>query len=79
MGAPESVEFIPVGLIENPALDGPAIWAPPNPQPTQQPLAGVCKAGSIERALPSSARLSLDAFVNEMALSRVLRAMKGVA
>jgi transposase len=74
MGAPENVEFIPVGLIE-----GLAIPAPPDPEPAQQPPAAMCKSGSIEITLPSGARVSVDAFVNEKALSRVLRAVKGVA
>ena len=34
-------------------------------------------AGGIEIVLPNGARVSVDAFVNEKALSRVLRAMKG--
>lgn len=79
MGAPENVAFIPVGLIEGPALDGPAMPAPLGPEPAQQPAAAVCKSGSIEIALPNGARVSVDAFVNEKALSRVLRAVKGVA
>ena len=79
MGAPEAVEFIPVGLIEGSALAGPAMPAPPDPEPVQQPPAGVCKSGSIEIALPNGARVSVDAFVNEKALTRVLRAMQGVA
>jgi hypothetical protein len=37
------------------------------------------KAGSIEIVLPNGARVCVDAFVNEKALSRVLRAMKGMA
>jgi transposase len=74
MGAPENVEFIPVGLIE-----GPAIPAPPDPEPAHQPPAAMCKSGSIEITLPNGARVSVDAFVNEKALSRVLRAVKGVA
>jgi transposase len=79
MGAPENVEFIPVGLIEGPALAGPAMPAPPDPEATQQLAAAMCKSGSIEITLPNGARVSVDAFVNEKALSRVLRAMKGVA
>jgi transposase len=35
------------------------------------------RAGAIEIALPNGARVSVDAFVNEKALLRVLRAMKG--
>ena len=35
-------------------------------------------AGGIEIVLPNGARVSVDASVNEQALSRVLRAMKSV-
>jgi transposase len=79
MGAPENVEFIPIGLIDGPALAGPAMPAPPDPEAAQQPAAPVCKSGSIEITLPNGARVSVDAFVNEKALSRVLRAVRGVA
>lgn len=78
MGAPENVEFIPVGLIEGPASDGAAMPVPPDPEPVQPPPAAVCKSGSIEITLPNGARVSVDAFVNEKALSRVLRAVKGL-
>jgi transposase len=74
MGAPETVSFIPVGLIE-----GPAMPAPPDPDPLQPPPAAVCKSGSIEITLPNGTRVSVDVFVNEKVLSRVLRAIKGVA
>jgi hypothetical protein len=37
------------------------------------------KSGSIEIALPNGARICVDASVNEKALSRVLRAVKGTA
>ena len=79
MGAPENVEFIPVGLIEGPASAGPAMPAPPDPEPARQPAAAMCKSGSIEITLPNGTRISVDASVNEKALSRVLRAMMGVA
>jgi transposase len=78
MGAPENVEFIPIGLIEGPASAGPAMPTPPDPEPAQQPSAAMCKSGSIEITLPNGARVSVDAFVNEKALSRVLRAVKGL-
>ena len=78
MGAAENVEFIPVGLIEGPA-GCPAMPTPPDPEPAQQPAAAACKSGSIEITLPNGARVSVDAFVNEKALSRVLRAVKDVA
>ncbi len=49
----------------------------PTPDPGSQPAEG--KVTSIEISLPKGARVSVDAFVNEKALSRVLRAMKGLA
>ena len=79
LGALESVEFIPVGVIEDLPSDGPARPAPRAPEHAHQPPAAVCKAGSIEITLPNRVRVSVDAFVNEEALSRVLRAMKDVA
>jgi transposase len=79
MGAPDTVEFIPVGLIEGPTSGGAAMSAPPNSGHGQPPPAAACKAGSIEIAMPNGTRISVDASVNEKALSRVLRAMKGVA
>jgi transposase len=79
MGAPENVEFIPVGLIEGPVSDRPAMPTPPDPEQTQQPPAAAFKSGSIEITLPNGARISVDASVNEKALSRVLRAVRGVA
>jgi transposase len=74
MGAPEDVAFIPVGVIE-----GPAMLALPTPEPAPQSPPAEGKTGSIEIVLPNGTRLSVDAFVNERALSRVLRAMKGLA
>jgi transposase len=79
IGAPETVEFIPVSLIEGPAPVGPAMRASPDPEPAQPPAATMCKSGSIEITLPNGVRVSVDTFVNEKALSRVHRAMKGVA
>ena len=37
------------------------------------------RPGSIEIALPNGTRISVDASVNEKALSRVLRAMNGLS
>jgi transposase len=78
MGAPENAEFIPVGIIEAPATRGPAMLALPTPEPAAQPASAEGKTGSIEIALPNGARVSVDAFVDEKALSRVLRAMRGM-
>lgn len=78
MGAPENAEFIPVGVIEGPATRVPTMLALPTPEPAPQPPSAEGKTGSIEIALPNGARVSVDAFVDEKALSRVLRAMRGM-
>jgi hypothetical protein len=51
--------------------------AAPTPEQPQQPQISGGSAGGIEIALANGARVCVDAFVNEQALSRVLRAMKG--
>jgi len=82
MGAAENVEFIPAGIIEGPVLRAmPAVMsaAPerePEPAPPSPP--GNDKTGAIEITLPNGTRLNVDASVNEKALARVLRAMKGL-
>jgi transposase len=77
-GAPEDVTFVPVGVVEDKVPRGPTLLAPPEPAsaPEFAPVEG--KAGLIEIVLPGGARIGVDAFVNEKALSRVLRAMKGL-
>jgi transposase len=79
MGAPENAEFIPVGIVEGGAPRRPALLAPPDPEPRANPPPDEGKAGSIEITLPNGARVCVDAFVSEKALSRVLRAMKAMA
>ena len=75
MHPPHSVEFVPVGVIgpaveaSPPLLTGPGLSAPSRLNDDQ--------AGKIEITLPGGARISVDAFINEKALSRVLRALKG--
>jgi hypothetical protein len=48
------------------------------PKPERQGGSSPAGTGGIEITLAGGARVSVDAFVNERALSRVLRAMKGV-
>src|SRR5208337_2819357 len=50
---------------------------PPKSEPPRPMGASDSGVGGIEIVLPNGARVSVDAFVNEKALSRVLRAMKG--
>jgi transposase len=73
----EEVAFIPVGMVGGPGHEVAAVAAPRGPQ-QRMPLAQASdgKAGAIEIALPNGARICVDAFVNEKALARVLRAMK---
>jgi hypothetical protein len=52
-------------------------WQRPTQEQPQRPQISGGGAGGIEIALPNGARVCVDAFVNEQALSRVLRAMKG--
>lgn len=61
-----STNFIPLGLVDASAHRA-------------QTGASQGEAGKIEIALPNGARISVDAFVNEKTLARVLRAMKGIA
>jgi transposase-like protein len=79
LGAPRNVEFLPVGIIDRPKPGSPPMPSSPCPEPAAQQLLTVdSKAGSIEIMLQNGARVSVDAFVNEKALSRVLRAMKAM-
>ena len=66
MPTPMETAFLPLGLLGGPTPREPALLTRANNSGT----------GGIEIVLPSGARLSVDASVNEQALSRVLRAMK---
>jgi transposase len=80
MGAPENVEFIPAGIIEGPASRAVSTGAPVEPErePEAPSQSGADKSGVIEITLLNGTRLNVDASVNERALARVLRAMKGL-
>jgi transposase len=74
--AVEPVTFVPLGVVGGVGQEMPALLASPEPQRPPLVRAGDSGAGAIEIALPNGARISVDAFVNETALARVLRAMK---
>src|SRR5216683_3426004 len=79
---PGPVEFVPLGVFGRANDEGPAMLAAPldAPAPGRSRLTGMTMAervGIIEIALPNGARVRVDAFVNEKALRRVLRAVKG--
>jgi transposase len=78
-GAADDVKFVAVGVVAGKAPHRPVLLASPEPVSTPEPPPAEGKGGSIEITLPNGARVSVDAFVNEKALSRVLRAMKGLA
>lgn len=86
--ARKALEFIPCGQFVEATADtsAPAI-IPEGPEPSVGPLvAGVAasppteppRAGTIAIELANGARLTVDSFVNEKALARVLRALKAV-
>jgi transposase len=72
VGVSGEVEFVPLGIFG--AVDE---QAPVMPEPRLSQRPSESRAGAIEIALPDGSRVSVDAFVNEKALSRVLRAVKG--
>jgi transposase len=75
VGPAGSVEFVPLGVFGEAGNAEPPMLPPPERPRSRLP--GESRAGAIEIALSNGARVSVDAFVNEKALSRVLRAMKG--
>jgi transposase len=75
VGPSGSVEFVRLGVFGETGKEAPPMLPPSEPPRSRQP--GDSRAGGIEIALPNGSRVSVDAFVNGKALSRVLRAMKG--
>ena len=74
--------FIPLGVFGGSSHRDTALLARSQPSEAEspRPIGGSDRGvGGIEIALPNGARVRVDAFVNEKALSRVLRAMKGAA
>jgi transposase len=75
VGAPEGMEFLPVGVVVD-ANNDRASMRPSSEQP-RRVSANEGGTGEIGITLPNGARICVDASVNEKALSRVLRAVKG--
>ena len=76
VGSSGAVAFVPLSVLGEADSPPPAML--PAPEPPRSPPPGKGRVGAIEIALPDGARVSVDAFVDEKALSRVLRAMKGL-
>ncbi len=70
--------FVQVGVVGSPAAKGPAMLTPLEPGNSRALDASGTRVGAIEIALPTGARICVDASVNEAALTRVLRAMRRV-
>jgi transposase len=80
MQVPVGAPFIPLGVFGGSGHRDTAMLAQPQPSASESPgpmRGSDSGVGGIEIVLPNGARVSVDAFVNEKALSRVLRAMKG--
>jgi transposase len=74
-GSSGAITFLPVGVIGEAVNETPAML-PSLASP--RPHRGVeRRAGAIEIALPDGSRVCVDALVNEEALSRVIRAIRG--
>ena len=76
-GSSAAMEFVPLGVVGEAETAAAALLPPP--EPPLSPQRAEARVGAIDIALPDGSRISVDAFVNEQALSRVLRAMKGAA
>lgn len=87
--ARDALEFVPCGqFVEATAITSAAAITPERPETSIGPLvADVAaspppeppRAGTIAIELGNGARLTVDSFVNEKALARVLRALKAVS
>lgn len=74
-GSSGAITFLPVGVIGEAANETPAMLPSlASPRPHRGAERG---AGAIEIALPDGSRVYVDALVNEEALSRVMRAIRG--
>jgi transposase len=71
-GSSGSVAFVPVGMIGE---AGPAMVPSLELSPSRH--LGESRAGAIEIILAEGSRVWVDGFVNEAALSRVVRVLKG--
>jgi transposase len=77
MHPPMATPFIPLGVLGGSGYRATSMLAPPKPEQSRPMRGSDSGVGGIEIVLPNGARVSVDASVNEKALSRVLRAMKG--
>jgi transposase len=75
------MEFMPLGVVAGADEERPSLLSRPVSERSAQPRTGLTdRVGGIEIEIEllTGARVRVDAFVNEQALSRVLRALKGL-
>ncbi|MGO9632498.1 MAG: IS66-like element accessory protein TnpA [Steroidobacteraceae bacterium] len=73
---PEPIEFVPVGVIDRASEVRPVLLTAPE-HPSSANGHQDDRVGEIEIQLPNGVRIRVNALVNEKALSRVFRALKG--
>ena len=74
-GSSGAITFLPVGVIGEATNETPAMM--PSMASPRPPLGVESRAGAIEIALPDGSWVCVDASVDEAALSRVMRAIRG--
>lgn len=75
VGSTGAIAFLPVGVIGESANERPALV--PSLELPRPRRGAESRAGAIEIALPDGSRVCVDAMVDEAALSRVMRAIRG--
>ena len=71
---PEPIEFAPVGVIDRASEARPVLLTAPEHSSCAN---GNAPVGEIETQLPNGVRIRVNALMNEKALSRVFRALRG--
>jgi transposase len=75
-GSSGPITFLPIGVIGDPANE-PRAMVPSLERPRSARRAAKVRAGAIEITLPDGSRVCVDTMVNEAALLRVIRAVRG--
>jgi transposase len=75
-GSSGPITFLPIGVIGDPANE-PRAMVPSLERPRSARRAAEVRAGAIEITLPDGSRVCVDTLVNEEALLRVIRAVRG--
>lgn len=74
----EAAGFVPIGVLGGASDESTAMLTGPDGGLPGGRHGRQARVGTIEIALPSGARVAVDALVNEAALARVFRALRGL-